>query len=69
MIFVFQLLCSVDPLQLRLTPADEEIYKLFREEFPDMQVSIINEDEMKSPAGKEVCVYAVHVIETNTFKT
>ncbi|KAL0269972.1 UNVERIFIED_CONTAM: hypothetical protein PYX00_007535 [Menopon gallinae] len=49
----FNLLCSVDPLLLRLTPADDEIYQLFRQEFPDMKVAVINEDEMKSPAGKE----------------
>lgn len=52
--FPLQLLCSVDPRLLRLTPNDDIIYKTFREEFPNMDVKILNEDEMKSPEGKQV---------------
>ncbi|KAK0168735.1 hypothetical protein PV327_002506 [Microctonus hyperodae] len=48
----FNILCSVDPKLLKLTPHDEQIYKTFREVFPDLRVDIINEDEMKSPEGK-----------------
>lgn len=50
----FQLLSSVDAKLLRLTPQDEAIYKAFRAKFPDLKVDVINEDEIKSPEGKEV---------------
>ncbi|XP_015116543.1 protein PBDC1 [Diachasma alloeum] len=48
----FNILCSLDPKILRLTPHDDAIYKTFREIFPDLKVDVINEDEMKSPEGK-----------------
>ncbi|XP_058125264.1 protein PBDC1 [Anopheles ziemanni] len=48
----FNLLCSVDPRLLRLTPYDDEIYEQFRRMFPDMNVQVINENELKSPEGK-----------------
>ncbi|KAF3004085.1 hypothetical protein E8E13_003309 [Curvularia kusanoi] len=39
---------------LRLTKFDDEIYEHFKKEFPDFDASAtINEDEMKSKAGKE----------------
>lgn len=39
---------------LRLTKFDDEIYEHFQKEFPDFDASAtINEDEMKSKAGKE----------------
>ncbi|KAF2625904.1 DUF757-domain-containing protein [Macroventuria anomochaeta] len=39
---------------LRLTKLDDEIYEHFQKEFPDFDASAtINEDEMKSKAGKE----------------
>lgn len=50
----FQLLSSVDPKLLKLTPQDDKIYKEFRSKFPDMKVDLIVEDEIKSAAGKEV---------------
>jgi hypothetical protein len=41
--------------ELRLTGIDDEIYKHFRETFPDLDVSKeLNEDEMKSKGGKEI---------------
>ncbi|XP_046663340.1 protein PBDC1 isoform X1 [Homalodisca vitripennis] len=49
----FNILCSVDPRLLRLTPNDDAIYKAFRDEFPNMDVKVLNEDEMKSAEGKE----------------
>lgn len=49
----FNILCSVDPKLLRLTPHDDQIYKTFREVFPDLKVDIINEDELKSEEGKQ----------------
>ncbi|XP_075223962.1 protein PBDC1 [Lycorma delicatula] len=69
----FNILCSVDPKILRLTPHDEEIYKAFRVEFPDMKIDKINEDEMKSPEGKEkwrpFCEKFKNVVEDYSFGT
>ncbi|XP_053688382.1 protein PBDC1 [Sabethes cyaneus] len=48
----FNLLCSVDPRQLHLTPYDNEIYDEFRRQFPDMNVAVVNENELKSTEGK-----------------
>ncbi|EKG15410.1 hypothetical protein MPH_07382 [Macrophomina phaseolina MS6] len=40
--------------KLRLTKIDDEIYEHFKKEFPDFDpAATINEDEMKSKAGKE----------------
>lgn len=50
---LLQILCSVDPKLLHLTPFDDTIYKIFRESFPKLDVNIIDEDKMKSYLGKE----------------
>jgi hypothetical protein len=55
-LFYSQLLCSVDTKFLRLTPADEEIYKDFREQFPDFRVDVIDEDHLKSAEQKGVFI-------------
>jgi hypothetical protein len=40
--------------QLRLTKYDDDIYKHFKEEFPDFDAAAtIDEDKMKSKEGKE----------------
>ncbi|KAK5788815.1 hypothetical protein VI817_009773 [Penicillium citrinum] len=40
--------------QLRLTKMDDEIHESFKKEFPDFDpAATINEDDMKSKAGKE----------------
>lgn len=40
--------------ELRLTKIDDEIHEHFKNEFPDFDLEgTINEDEMKSKAGKE----------------
>nr|CAG4649806.1 EOG090X0HAI [Scapholeberis mucronata]SVE93972.1 EOG090X0HAI [Scapholeberis mucronata] len=49
----FNLLSSVDPKILRLTKMDDEIYKLFRESFSELGVSLVTEDQLKSEAAKE----------------
>jgi len=49
----FNLLLSVNPGELKLTPFDDQIYQAFREEFPNTRVDVLNEEEMKSDAGKE----------------
>lgn len=48
----FNLLCSVDPKFLKLTPHDDIIYKAFREEFPDLKIDVLNEDDLKSGSAK-----------------
>ncbi|GLV43944.1 uncharacterized protein CBL_12760 [Carabus blaptoides fortunei] len=48
----FNLLCSVDPKLLQLTQIDNTIYTIFREEFPKLDVQLINEDNMKGATGK-----------------
>lgn len=48
----FNLLCAVDARLLKLTPYDDIIYKAFREEFPDLKIDVIDEEELKSPAAK-----------------
>ncbi|XP_059478546.1 protein PBDC1 [Neocloeon triangulifer] len=50
----FNLLCSVDTKHLRLTPFDDEIYKMFREEFPDLKVNHLTEDVLKNNNAKEI---------------
>ncbi|RZC42256.1 PBDC1, partial [Asbolus verrucosus] len=49
----FNILCSVDPKFLKLTPLDDVIYKFFREEFPTLRINVIYEDELKSDRGKD----------------
>lgn len=70
---MFQILCSVDPKLLRLTPHDENIYKAFRENFPNMKVDKIDEDEFKSPQQKEewrsFCEQFKDVVEDYSFGT
>lgn len=50
---MFQILCSADPKHLRLTSIDDLIYKAFREEFPNLDITFINESELKSTKEKE----------------
>ncbi|KAH8428519.1 polysaccharide biosynthesis domain-containing protein [Aspergillus melleus] len=50
----WSILEKVPGSQLRLTKMDNEIYESFMKEFPDFNpAETINEDEMKSKAGKE----------------
>lgn len=37
---------------MQLTPQDNQIYEAFRQDFPDLNVQDINEDELKSDDGK-----------------
>ncbi|KAG5880580.1 Protein PBDC1 [Gonioctena quinquepunctata] len=48
----FNILCSVDPKDLKLTPLDDLIYKLFREEFPNLDITVLIENELKSTKEK-----------------
>ncbi|KAJ5935315.1 Protein PBDC1 [Penicillium verhagenii] len=50
----WSILEKVKGSQLRLTKMDDEIYESFMKEFPDFDpAATINEDAMKSKAGKE----------------
>lgn len=49
----FNLISSVDPKALRLTKIDDDIYKHFREAFPELKVGIVTHDQLKSDEAKE----------------
>ncbi|CRK93093.1 CLUMA_CG006601, isoform A [Clunio marinus] len=48
----FNLLCSVDPRLLKLSPFDDIIFTAFRDEFPDLKVDVLNEDDLKNDLSK-----------------
>ena len=51
----FNLLCSVEPSRLKLTgnkDRDDEIYKDFKESFPDLNVAKFTEQDLKNDAAK-----------------
>ncbi|XP_071480974.1 protein PBDC1-like [Diadema antillarum] len=48
----FNLVSSVDSRQLRLTKHDDELYKHFRHDFPDMNIEVLQVDELKSDTAK-----------------
>ncbi|XP_026857548.2 protein PBDC1 isoform X1 [Electrophorus electricus] len=49
----FNLISSVDPKFLKLTKADDLIYTKFREEFPDLNIQILDPELLKSTEAKE----------------
>lgn len=49
----FNLICSISPKMLKLTPKDDVVYKEFRRHFPDMSVEVIEEDQLKKSEAKE----------------
>ena len=61
-LFTQQLISAVDPVFLKLTRVDDVIYQTFREDFPDLDVRIVNDDELKSKEGKEVIVMFLYNI-------
>lgn len=68
-----QILCSVDPKLLKLTPHDDAIYKAFRERFPDLRVDVIDENELKSEESKQqwrpFCEQFKDIVEDYSFGT
>ncbi|XP_016959524.1 protein PBDC1 [Drosophila biarmipes] len=48
----FNLITSVHPSQLKLTPYDDQIYATFRQDFPDLQVGRLTDDILKSAVEK-----------------
>ncbi|KAM9820971.1 protein PBDC1 [Neosynchiropus ocellatus] len=49
----FNLISSVEPKFLKLTKMDDHIYDRFREEFRDLDVKVLKEDDLKSADAKE----------------
>nr|CAB3264679.1 protein PBDC1 [Phallusia mammillata] len=49
----YNIITSVDPDFLTLSEQDDKIYEEFRSSFPDFDINMINEDEMKSAEGKK----------------
>ncbi|GFV53949.1 protein PBDC1 [Trichonephila clavipes] len=52
----FNLIISVPPEQLRLTPRDDEIYNAFIKEFPDFKLDVLDMESLKSEENKKVFV-------------
>ncbi|CAG8522155.1 12859_t:CDS:2 [Ambispora leptoticha] len=48
----FKLITSIDGKNLHLTPIDDEIYADFTQNFPDLRIDVLNEDELKSSEAK-----------------
>merc|ERR1712154_167868 len=49
----FKLITSLKPSMLKLCQQDDEIYSVFREQFPKFNVEMVDEDSMKTKEGKE----------------
>ncbi|XP_068633890.1 protein PBDC1 [Battus philenor] len=69
----FNVLCSVDTRWLRLTPHDDLIYTHFRQDFPDMDVKYIKENEIKNSVNKArwrmFCEKFKNIVEDYSFGT
>ncbi|XP_019866258.2 protein PBDC1 [Aethina tumida] len=69
----FNILCSADPKLLKLTPIDDTIYKIFREEFPTLDLHVIEENELKSTKEKAkwrpFCERFKNLVEDYSFGT
>nr|CAD7260750.1 unnamed protein product [Timema shepardi] len=69
----WEILCSVDPKLLRLTPHDNAIYTAFREEFPDLKLGKLTEEDLKSIEAKQkwrpFCEQFKDIIEDFSFGT
>ncbi|KAK5649955.1 hypothetical protein RI129_000984 [Pyrocoelia pectoralis] len=69
----FNLLSSVDAKLLHLTPMDDIIYKLFREEFPKLNVAVLDENKLKSTVEKAkwrpFCEKFKDIVEDYSFGT
>lgn len=48
----FNLLISLNTRELKLSPFDDQIYNTFREDFPNLRVDILDENELKSDSCK-----------------
>ncbi|XP_078522482.1 protein PBDC1 [Lissotriton helveticus] len=50
----FNLISSVDPKHLKLTKLDDRIYSDFRTTFKDLKIDVLDPEELKSEAAKEI---------------
>ncbi|XP_067643549.1 protein PBDC1 [Eurosta solidaginis] len=48
----FNLLTSVQPSCIHLTPYDDQIYQVFRQDFPELRVELLTDDILKSEDAK-----------------
>lgn len=49
----FNLLSAIDPKLLRLSKIDDQLYQTFREQFRQLEIGTLKEDDIKSPKAKE----------------
>lgn len=49
----FNLICSISPQILKLTPKDDVVYKEFRKQFPDMAIEMLEVEQLKCDEAKE----------------
>ncbi|KAL5268781.1 hypothetical protein ACHWQZ_G002587 [Mnemiopsis leidyi] len=48
----YKLICSINCTKLKLSKCDDELYQNFMVTFPRVNIEVIDEDKMKSVAGK-----------------
>lgn len=69
----FNLISAVDPKLLKLTPHDDALYKDFRARFPELNVRLLDETELKSEESKkkwrEFCMNYEGVVEDFNYAT
>ncbi|XP_064461096.1 protein PBDC1-like [Ornithodoros turicata] len=69
----FNILKSVDTRFLKLTPHDDKLYSDFRAQFPNLNVKLLVEEDLKSEQSKkewrEFCMSYQEVVEDFNFGT
>ena len=50
----FQILLAVDPVNLKLTKIDDDLYKQMKIEFSELDVNLLTNDLLKSEESKKV---------------
>lgn len=48
----FQLICTLDPRTVQLTPFDDVIYATFRQDFPNLDIAVLSDYDLKDPSEK-----------------
>ncbi|XP_055855140.1 protein PBDC1 [Episyrphus balteatus] len=48
----FNLICNIDPKSVKLSPFDDIIYTTFRQDFPNLKIDKILDDDLKTPEQK-----------------
>lgn len=52
MVYFLQLICTLDPRTIQLTPFDDIIYTNFRQDFPNLDIAVLSDDDLKHPSEK-----------------